>query len=129
MTFNETWHIINQEKDSWTQAKELNIIEGETVQIPVNFDNSKPFSKAEASLVLNRNNTIIQNMFKRINLIQDPSKHYHILQLEDLEVGEYTLKTKFCSNEFQTIKIIVHKGQQWRDNFILKKNQMFQTTA
>lgn len=56
---NETWNIINQERDSWTQSNELNIIEGELVQIPVNFDDSKPFSKAEASLVLNRNNTII----------------------------------------------------------------------
>ena len=32
--------IINSEKDSWTQATDVHIIEGENVELPVNFDDS-----------------------------------------------------------------------------------------
>lgn len=34
-----------------------------------------------------------------------------------------------CANQHQRISIIVHKGQNWEGNFILKKNQMFQSAA
>jgi len=44
--------IINQEKDSWTQSNEIHIIEGEKVEFPVNFDNSKPLLTSEASLAM-----------------------------------------------------------------------------
>lgn len=60
------WHIINQEKDSWTQQTEIHLVEGECFEIPVNYDDSEPLNETHASLVLYRNTTVIQNMFKRI---------------------------------------------------------------
>jgi len=44
-------------------------------------------------------------------------------------MGNYTLTTRMCANEFQTIKITVHRGQYWEGNFILKKSEMFQSSA
>jgi hypothetical protein len=75
------------------------------MEIPVNFDDSKPFSPDEASLGLYRNDTIIQNMFERIQLQKDECGHFHMLSLAGLEAGKYILKTRFCSNEFQKLTI------------------------
>lgn len=34
----DDWMVINQEKDSWTQCEDIQIIEGEKIEIPVNHD-------------------------------------------------------------------------------------------
>ena len=104
----ENWMIVNQEKDSWTQHTDIHIVEGETVEFPVNFDDSKPLLEREVSLAMYRDGNVLQNLFKRIQLTKH--SHYHMLSLVGLEVGEYTLITKFCANEFQNISITVHKG-------------------
>ena len=119
--------IVNQEKDSWTQHTDIHIVEGETIEFPVNFDDSKPLLESEVSLAMYRDGNVLQNLFKRIQLTKH--SHYHMLSLVGLEVGDYTLITKFCANEFQSISITVHKGQYWEGNFILKKNCIFQSYA
>jgi hypothetical protein len=110
---NETWTILNQNKDSWTSATDFHIIEGESIELPVNFDDSKKLSPSEVSLGHYRNSNIIQNLFNRIELTKASCGHYHILKLEGLEEGEYKLETKFCSNEYRRINITVHKGTYW----------------
>ena len=74
-----------------------------------------------------RDGNIINNMFSRIQM--ENIGAYHLLKLDGLEVGEYILTTKFCANEIETIKITVHKGTYWQEIFLLKKNQMFQSSA
>lgn len=109
----ETWMINCQEQDSWTLAKHANLVEGEVFEMPVNFDDSKPLQHYEASLGLYRYGNIISDMFKRIEL--EKRSHYHMLKLQGLEVGEYRLTLKMCANEFENIKITVHKGKRWLD--------------
>jgi hypothetical protein len=127
--FSETWTIINQEKDSWTQSKDIHIVEGENIEIPVNFDDSKPLLPTEASLAMFQGDNVLTNLFKRIKLAKVPCGKYHMLSLEGLEAGSYKLCTKMCANEFQEIEITVHKGEYWEGTFILKKNCMFQSSA
>lgn len=54
---------------------------------------------------------------------------YHLLKLEGLEVGEYTLKLNTCVGQENCIYITVHKGEYWEGNFIAKNNCIMQSTA
>ena len=47
----------------------MNIIEGESIEIPVNFKGDQLF-RHQAYLLLKRDGKIIKNMFERINLIK-----------------------------------------------------------
>jgi len=38
----ESWNISNNHIDKWTQPTQIEIIEGETVTIPVNYNESTP---------------------------------------------------------------------------------------
>ena len=99
-SFSETWMIVNSELDSWTQPTDIHIIEGETIEIPTNFDDSKPLLPSEASLAMYSGDNVLTNMFKRIKLTKVPCGKYHMLTLEGLEAGTYKLCTKMCANEF-----------------------------
>ena len=128
-SINEKWTILNQNKDTWTGASDIHIIEGESISLPVNFDDSKGLLPSEVSLGHYRNSNIIQDMFSRVVLTKAPCSHYHMLSLEGLEEGEYVLETKFNANEFRKIDITVHRGTYWEEKFILKRNQMFSSSA
>ena len=104
----ETWTIINQAKDSWTQSTDIHIIKGEDVEIPVNYDQSKPKLRSEVTLAHYMDGTLIANLFDRVELETAPGGFYSLLKLAKLDVGEYRLQTKFCANEFQKITITVH---------------------
>jgi prolyl oligopeptidase PreP (S9A serine peptidase family) len=106
----ETWTIINQAKDSWTQSTDIHIIKGEDIEIPVNYDQSKPKLRSEVTLAHYLDGKLISNLFERVELESAGGGHYSLLKLAKLDVGEYRLQTKFCANEFQKITITVHQG-------------------
>ena len=37
VTFKETWRLMN-ETDLWTQPEEINIVAGESVEVPINYE-------------------------------------------------------------------------------------------
>ena len=78
---------------------------------------------------MKRDDKILENLFNRIKLVKAECGLYHLLKLDGLEVGEYTLNLFMCANQDQEIKITVHKGEYWEGNFILKKNCIFQSSA
>ena len=47
--------------------------------------------------------------------------------IDNLEVGEYTLKLRLPNQEYQSISITVHKGKEWNSDFILKKNSLIES--
>ena len=47
--------------------------------------------------------------------------------IDNLEVGEYTLKLRLPNQEYQSISITVHKGKEWKSDFILKKNSLIES--
>ena len=76
-----------------------------------------------------RDDKLISNLFERISF--SPSKHglYRVLKLQGLETGEYQLKLNLNAGQRQSIKITVHEGQHWEGNFILKKNNLFESSS
>ena len=127
--FEETWTISGSHVDTWTQADDIHIIEGENIEIPVNYDDSKPLQRHQASLRMTREGTILKNMFDRIKLTKAQCGLYHLLHLEGLEVGEYCLNLRICAGQMQTFEITVHRGTYWEEKFILKKNCLFESSA
>ena len=72
---------------------------------------------------MKRDQKLIKNMFQRIKFVLSEKRgQYQILKLEGLENGEYTLKLKLSASQLKTIDIVVHKGQYWEGNYILKRN-------
>lgn len=67
----------------------MDTIEGEKIEIPVNFDDSKELQPHEASLALYQNNRVITNMSSRIKIEKAKCGLYHFLVLESLESGTY----------------------------------------
>ena len=84
-TVSEVWMIVNQEKDSWTQATDIHIIEGENLEFPVNFDDSKEILPSEISLVMSRDNNVLQNLFSRIKIDKATCGKYSLLSITGLE--------------------------------------------
>lgn len=66
--------------------------------MPVNFDSSKELLDHEASLVMKRDNKILENLFSRIKIVEDKCGLYSLLKLDGLEVGEYILNLNTCAN-------------------------------
>ena len=68
------------------------------IELPINFNDSKALLVHEASLVMKRDDKILENLFSRIKLVKAECGLYHLLKLDGLEVGEYTLKLFMCAN-------------------------------
>jgi hypothetical protein len=115
--------------DTWTQSEDIHIIQGENVEIPVNFDDSKELQRYQASLKMAKEGNILKNFFDRIKLVKAACGMYHVLNLVGLEVGEYRLCLKMSAGQRQTINITVHKGTYWEGNFILKKSCLLESSA
>jgi hypothetical protein len=95
----DSWFIAGQEADKWTQADDIHIIEGEHIELPINFDDSKPLAVYEASLLMSRDKQILENLFTRIQIVKAESGMYHLLKIQDLEVGDYVLKLNTWANQ------------------------------
>lgn len=52
----ECWNVDSITLNKWTQPLEYHIIEGESIQFPVNFDSSKELESHQASLVMRKDN-------------------------------------------------------------------------
>ena len=95
----DSWFIARQEADQWTQSDDIHIIEGENIELPINFDDSKPLAAHEASLLMRRDGHILENLFTRIQIVKAESGMYHLLKIQDLEVGDYVLKLNTWVNQ------------------------------
>lgn len=95
----DSWFVAKQEADQWTQSDDIHIIEGENIEIPINFDDSKPLGVYEASLLMSRDKQILENLFTRIQIVKAESGMYHLLKIQDLEVGDYVLKLNTWVNQ------------------------------
>lgn len=75
------------------------------------------------TLVRSKQGIIIEDWFKKIQVVrkQNANSHYFLLQVEDLEAGEYDMILR--GDETHQIKLNVHKGNYWNnlENFILKR--------
>lgn len=98
-TIKDSWFIARQEADQWTQSDDIHIIEGENIELPINFDDSKPLAVYEASLLMSRDQQILENLFTRIQIVKAASGMYHLLKIQDLEVGDYVLKLNTWVNQ------------------------------
>lgn len=85
----------------------------------------KKLTRQHASLQMKKNQTVIKDLFERIQIVKAPCGLYHLLRLEGLESGQYTLSLDF---ENRNIRIDVHKGSYWHDQFIYKKNCLMETS-
>jgi len=48
---------------------------------------------------MTRNKVILNNMFKRIKIIDSPGKSYKMIRLDGLEVGEYLLNLRLNAGQ------------------------------
>ena len=128
LELSDKWMVCQKDTDTWTQPNDLHIIEGESIELPINCDKDA-LKENDASLVRLRDGKILENMFSRIKISKVECGKYHLLRLDGLEIGEYTLKLKQTANQEQRIDITVHKGEYWQGNFILKKNCIFESSA
>ena len=78
----------------------MHFVEGERIEIPINFDDSKQSLPKyhEASLLMKRNGAILHNCFDKIRIEKSESGQYFFLVLENLENGVYNLRYNFWSN-------------------------------
>ena len=83
----------------------------------------------EAKLIMSRHGKIIENCFKRIQVEKADCQHYHLIKLSGLEHGNYKLELNTSPQQREHISITVHRGEYWENNFILKKNEIFLSSA
>jgi hypothetical protein len=110
--------------DKWSSPLEIDIIEGEIVQLPVNYLDDAPLKKHQASLLQYHENNYLHDLFNRIEISKSQSGTYKIITLKGLEPGDYQLKLNLHCADQKTYQITVHRGTYWQGNFILKKNNI-----
>ena len=52
-----------------------------------------------------------------------------MIKLSGLEHGNYELELNTSPQQRESISITVHRGEYWENNFILKKNEIFLSSA
>ena len=77
----------------------MHIIEGETIQIPVNITKGHKIERHEASLKMSREGMVLKNLFERIKIDTVLSGMYHLLNLEGLEAGDYELNLNLSASQ------------------------------
>jgi len=83
----------------------------------------------QISLVQRGEDNTLRNLFGKIRMTPSQSGLYHNICLEGLEAGDYKLRLKLPGSKKRLIQITVCKGTYWQDNFILKKNCLFESSA
>lgn len=108
VVFSDTWNIIN-EADQWTASSEINIVAGESVEIPINYEGAtEALSTYQLSLKKMRASQTLANLTKSIKIEKSRMGAYNQINLRDLEVGKYILKLNMTSSQRQFISINVH---------------------
>jgi len=83
--------MLDQDRhDKWTQPSDIHIIEGEDIELPINFPKGETLKCHQAGLKMMRDNKLIKNLFSRIQITEKPN--YQVLSLKGLESGNYDLK-------------------------------------
>ena len=79
----------------------MHFVEGERIEIPINFDDSRPLQPQyrEVSLVMKRNGSLLHNCFDKIKIEKSKSEKYYFLVLENLDNGVYYLDYNFWANQ------------------------------
>ena len=124
----EVWMINQEKEDKWTLPDSIHIIQGESVEVPINWNHQLDIKPHQASLLMSREGVILNNMFMRIKLIDSAGKAYKLIRLDGLEVGDYELHLRLNVGQHQNIKITVHRGTYWQGNFILKRNCLYESS-
>lgn len=89
--------IGGYKEDRWTIAQDIHMVEGECLELPVNYVSNEPLKKHMASLLQYRESSYLYDLFDKIRIVPSPSGTYGVLRLEGLEVGEYKLKLNLSS--------------------------------
>jgi len=77
----------------------IQMIEGENLELPVSYDDSQALERYQASLKMSRDGNVLKNLFDKIQLEKsDKGGPYHLLKLDGLEAGEYQLKLRLYSH-------------------------------
>ena len=97
----EVWMINHEKEDKWTLPEEIHIIQGESIEVPINWNHESDIKPHQASLLMSRDGNILNNMFKRIRVIESAGKIYKLIRLDGLEVGEYELHLRLNANQHQ----------------------------
>ena len=110
------------------------MLEDESVSLPISLPvdpasdepNKNQVNAYNVSCLRYVNNQVVENMYGRIEIQPSARRLYHVLNLRQLEVGEYKISLNVSMNHSQTIRVIVHAGQYWKENpdFIIKSNSL-----
>ena len=132
----QRWNINQEGQQSWSKTEDLNLVENESIELPIYLPKGltpeKAILQGQISCIRHRNNQITESMVnsERMQIVEAPGKMYHVLKLNQLEVGTYKLRLYEGLNK-ETITIEVHKGTYWsaNDQFIIKKNCLLTSSA
>ena len=69
---------------------------------------------------------VVENWFSKMEI--DREKNYCNLRIDGLQQGTYNLKF-MSGHTFHTVKVTVHKGEEWDEGFILKKHSLQESVA
>lgn len=110
MRFGEAWYIMN-ERDQWMTHDTMNIIAGESIEIPINYDGPTDALSTYRLSLKKMNGTKLQtlaNLSSSIKIQKSRMGTYNIINLKDLEVGFYILKLNMTPSQKQFLHINVH---------------------
>ena len=109
--------------DQWTYPVQVDLVQGQSVQIPVAAmwsPTKDELDRRQVSLIRKRHDIVIEDCFKKIRAVK--KNRYYELQIENLEAGDYHLWLR--GEKDHELEIKVHKGEFLgsMDNIILKKH-------
>eukprot|EP00347_Sterkiella_histriomuscorum_P016748 403352004 len=113
----EKMFFITQERQNLTYHSRLDIIENETIELPVLFNKK---TRKNVSLIRKSDGSVLEDYFDKIEYILQNEKDFNLIRVTNLQDGKYILSIKDIKKE---IHINVHRGTYWdNNNFILKRN-------
>lgn len=116
----QTWEIPKT-RDFWSYPSVMNLIEGESFEIPVArmWNSKKPndLLREQVSFYRSTKGVVIDDCFKKLTLAKKDSaeSHYFLLQSHKLEAGDYTMEIRDLDNVPIQIKVVVHRGTFWKN--------------